>query len=516
MIDISNEIQVENISKRYGETIALNNCSIKVKQGEVHAIVGENGSGKSTLAKILSGVVLPDEGKLSIFGKTPLNPIQARKLGVEMIFQEVLVAEDLPVVDNIFAGSDGLFFRSISKNNARKKSREMLKNFTGIEINPDTLVKNLPLSVKQWIVIARSLIVSPKILILDESSASLDLDATDRLHQEIRKLRNQGCCILVVTHRIAELVRIADHATILRDGSVVGELSGNEITAKNIMGLISSKSNKIEENQKNKSNRKKIQNKIVLQGKKIIVTNGSNDFDFKLKSGEIIGVTGLDGQGQVNFINAVAGIKLPLKGDIYSGIPDSKNKIKKFSDAERNGVAYVSGDRANEGIFPNLSIFENFSLALYRIFFKQFGWIKLRPLKKAFNIEKKNLSIVMGKSSNRITSLSGGNQQKVLIGRALATKPKIIILNDPARGVDARTKRELYLQFKNFVAAGGSVIYLSSEIEEFFDFADQVIVFRDGFPFATIASENISENVILTAMFGDSDLINRDKQVDLR
>ena len=122
----------------------------------------------------------------------------------------------------------------------------------------------------------------------------------------------------------------------------------------------------------------------------------------------------------------------------------------------------------------------------------------------------------MGKSSNRITSLSGGNQQKVLIGRALATKPKIIILNDPARGVDARTKRELYLQFKNFVAAGGSVIYLSSEIEEFFDFADQVIVFRDGFPFATIASENISENVILTAMFGDSDLINRDKQVDLR
>ena len=123
------------------------------------------------------------------------------------------------------------------------------------------------------------------------------------------------------------------------------------------------------------------------------------------------------------------------------------DEIKNFSDAERSGVAYVSGDRANEGIFPNLSIFENFSLALYRIFFKQFGWIKLRPLKKAFNIEKKNLSIVMGKSSNRITSLSGGNQQKVLIGRALATKPKIIILNDPARGVDARTKRELYLQW---------------------------------------------------------------------
>ena len=512
MIDISNEIQIENISKRFGETIALNNCSIKVKQGEVHAIVGENGSGKSTLAKILSGVVIPDKGNLSIFGETPLNPIHARRLGVEMIFQEVLVAEELPIVDNIFAGSDGLFFRSRSKDIARKKSREMLKDFTGIDINPDTLVKNLPLSLKQWIVISRSLVSSPKILILDESSASLDLDATERLHKEIRKLRNKGCCILVVTHRIAELIRISDHATILRDGSVVGELSGNEITTKNIMGLISSKSNKLVENKKIRSNKNKLKNEIVMQAKNIIVTSGSNNFNFKLKSGEIIGVTGLEGQGQANFISAVAGIKSPLKGEIYLGNSKAENKIKNFSDAEKFGIAYVSGDRANEGIFPNLSIFENFSLALYRIFFKQFGWIKLKPLKNAFNIEKKNLSIVMGKSSNRITSLSGGNQQKVLIGRALATKPKIIILNDPSRGVDARTKRELYSQFKDFVSSGGSVIYLSSEIEEFFDFADQVIIFRDGFPFATIDSENLSENAILSSMFGNSDLTKKDKQ----
>jgi len=508
-INTSNEIQVENISKKFGETVALNNCSIKIKQGEVHAIVGENGSGKSTLAKILSGVVIPDKGKLSIFGETPRNPMHARKIGVEMIFQEVLVAENLSVVDNIFAGSDGLFFRSRSRNNAKKRSQEMLRHFTGIDINPDTLVKNLSLSVKQWIVISRSLITSPRMLILDESSASLDLDATNRLHSEIRKLRNEGCSILVVTHRIAELIRIADHATILRDGSVVGDLSGNEVTSKNIMQLISSKSNKTEKFRIKKSTSLSNSNKeTVLLAENILVSKDSNSFNFKLKAGEIIGVTGLEGQGQANFINTIAGIKPPLSGDIFAGLSNKKNKIKNFSDADKFGVAYVSGDRANEGIFPNLSIFENFSLALYRILFNQFGWIKMKPLKNSFNLEKKNLSIVMGRSSNRITSLSGGNQQKILIGRVLSTKPKIIVLNDPSRGVDAGTKRELYSQFKNFVSAGGSIIYLSSEIEEFFDFADRVIVFRAGCPFANITSENISEDVVLTAMFGNLDPSN--------
>jgi len=508
-IKFSNEILVENISKKFGETVALNNCSIKIKQGEVHAIVGENGSGKSTLAKILSGVVMPDKGKLSIFGETPRSPMHARKIGVEMIFQEVLVAENLSVVDNIFSGSDGLFFRSISQNNAKKKSQEMLKYFTGIDINPDTLVKNLPLSVKQWIVISRSLISSPRMLILDESSASLDLNATNRLHKEIRKLRNKGCSILVVTHRIAELIRIADHATVLRDGSVVGDLSGNEITAKNIMQLISSKSNKSEKSQIKKSiNLDSLKKENVLLAENILISKDSNKFNFKLKAGEIIGVTGLEGQGQANFINTIAGIKPPLSGDIYAGPFSQKNKIKNFSDADKFGVAYISGDRANEGIFPNLSIFENFSLVLYRTLFNQYGWIKMKPLKKSFNLEKKNLSIVMGRSSNRITSLSGGNQQKILIGRVLATKPKIIVLNDPTRGVDVGTKKELYSQFKNFVSAGGSVIYLSSEIEEFFDFADRVIVFRAGCPFATITPENFSEDIILTAMFGNLDPSN--------
>ena len=497
-------IIINNISKRFGETIALKDCSIKIKSGQVHAIVGENGSGKSTLAKIISGVIIPDSGELSIFGETPLNPIHARKLGIEMIFQEILVAESLPIVDNIFVANGGIWLPSISRSLAKKKSKDLLKDFTGLDINPDTIVKNLPLSIRQWIVISRALVSEPKILILDESSAALDLDATARLHKEIRKLKDRGCCILLVTHRIAELVKIADYATILRDGKVVGELNKENISSNNLMNLISLKS---EGNQLKSSKEIKLKeplDSITLKGKNILIKKNSKSFDFNLKSGEIVGVTGLEGQGQSNFIKIIAGIESTLKGDIISN-NENKNINTPF-DAEKNGLAFISGDRSNEGIFPNLSIFENFSLALYRRYFGQVGLIKYKPLKKAFDVEKENLSIRMGKYSNRITSLSGGNQQKVLISRVLATKPKIIILDDPARGVDATTKRELYMQFKNFAAKGGSVIYLSSEIEEFFNFAHRVIIFRDGSPFSTISSDQLSENAMLSAMFGQTNV----------
>jgi ABC-type sugar transport system ATPase subunit len=503
MVSENLKITVNGISKRFGETVALKNCSINIKPGQVHAIVGENGSGKSTLAKIISGVIIPDEGSLLIYGKQPINPIQAKKMGIQMIFQEVLVAESLPVVDNIFLGNGGLWKPKISRKIAKKKAKDLLKDFSGIEINPDTLVKNLPLSVRQWIVILRALVTKPKILILDESSAALDLDATARLHKEIIKMKNNGCSILLVTHRIAELIKISDYATVLRDGYVVGELSKEKINSKNLMNLISPKNTHQLNNKNNEL--KKPSDTIVLQTHNLVINKNSKPLDFNLKSGEILGVTGLDGQGQASFIRMLAGIESPLRGKIYSG--SEKTIIKNIFDAQKNGLAYISGDRSNEGIFPNLSIFENFSLALYRNFFGHFGWIKHKPLKRAFEKEKNKLSIRMGKYSNKITSLSGGNQQKVLISRVLANKPRIIVLDDPARGVDATTKRELYIQFKNFVYEGGSIIYLSSEIEEFFNFAHRVLIFRNGYPFSSISSENLSEKAMLSAMFGQSDLI---------
>ncbi|WP_246687091.1 sugar ABC transporter ATP-binding protein [Mesorhizobium sp. M3A.F.Ca.ET.201.01.1.1] len=488
--------------KRFGETVALNDCSLTINPGEVHAIVGENGSGKSTLAKIIAGVLQPDSGRVSIFGDSPRDPMHARALGVAMIFQEVLVAETLSVVDNIFAGTDSLWKRSRTRKEAREQSRAILKRFTGLDIDPSTLVQQLPLSVKQWIVIARALLSKPRLLIFDESSAALDLDATTRLHAEIEKARDAGCCIVIVTHRIAELVRIANRATVLRDGRVVDELVGSSITEANLLRLMSAKNVVVEA--KRTSSTPAVMREardVVLSARGLCLDHDVPPFDFNLRAGEIVGVVGLDGQGQSDFIRAAAGLRSPHSGSI--SVVGRKGPGLVPLDAKSPGVAYVSGDRAHEGIFPNLSIFENFALPLYKPSFGEYGLIKRRPMEAAFQREVKRLSIKTGRASNLITSLSGGNQQKVLIGRAFATDPKIIVLDDPARGVDFATKQELYAQLKMFVEQGGAVIYLSSEIEDFFDFADRVLVFRANAPFRTIPAVRFSEHAFLAAMFGE-------------
>lgn len=505
MSDARDKVLARGVCKRFDETVALNDCSLTINPGEVHAIVGENGSGKSTLAKIFSGVVLPDSGTVSIFGESPRSPMHARALGVATIFQEVLVAETLPVVDNIFVGTDGLWTRSPTRAEARDQAHSILKRFTGSDINPDTLVQSLPLSVQQWIVIVRALLADPRLLILDESSAALDLDATARLHTEIKERRDAGCCVVLVTHRIAELIRIADRATVLRDGAVVGELVGADINEANLLGMMTAKRVTLESKARPPALTRPHDADVVLAARGINIGPTAAPFDFYLHAGEIVGATGLEGQGHVDFLRAIAGLRSLSSGNIFVEDRSSPKPVRDLSEASATGIAYVSGDRAHDGIFPNLSIFENFALPFYRSTFGEFGWIDPRPLERAFVEQIRRLSIKVARASNGITSLSGGNQQKVLIARALAASPRIIVLDDPARGVDIGTKRELYAQLKDFAGRGGAVVYLSSEIEEFFDFADRVLVFRNSTLFTIVSSANFSEEALLAAMFGDSD-----------
>jgi ribose transport system ATP-binding protein len=226
-------------------------------------------------------------------------------------------------------------------------------------------------------------------------------------------------------------------------------------------------------------------------------------FDFTLGKGEIVGVTGLDGQGQDGFIKALAGIRPAASGlPVIDNGANGEASIGSLADADRLGIAYVSGDRKRDGIFPQLSIYENLALGLYRRNLAFGGWIRRVPIVGAFKAEVVRLSIKAGAASNKITSLSGGNQQKVLIGRAFAALPRVIVLNDPARGVDLGTKRELYEELRKFAAGGGSVVYLSSEIEEFIGFADRVDVFRDDRLSRSLAGAEIDEQPILAAMFG--------------
>ena len=511
------DIYVQDASKSFGVTKALNGVNFKASFGEIHAIVGGNGCGKSTLAKVISGVLPLDKGKVSIMGQSPNSPIEAQKVGISTVFQEVMIAEEATVYENLFIGYDTFFGKRLTHREKVEKAASIMLELAGEFIDPYTIASQLSLGMKAWITIGRAFLRNPKVLILDESSAALDFDSTERLFSKMRALRDQGAAIFIVTHRIAELVRISDRATVMRDGKDVGVLAGEEITEKNLLRLMTG-DKKISTASENRSTPPQSKtDEIVLFSKNLKVWDNGSDINFELPKGEILGITGLDGQGQDNFVKALAGIDEPLGGDVIVKQSDEERELTKkdykkvvdLLDAKKSGIAYVSGDRKKEGIFPNMSIYENMVIPLYKG--KQektsggfLGFIKWTELNGIFDWEVERLSIKTGPKNNLITSLSGGNQQKVIIARAFTKTPKILILNDPARGIDVGAKRDLYKHLRIFVNDGGTVIFLSSELEEFIGLCHRVLVFRDGSIFETFEKEEINPNVILEGMFGHS------------
>jgi ribose transport system ATP-binding protein len=494
-------VEISAVRKTFGPTVALADVSLKAYAGEVHAIIGGNGSGKSTLAKVISGVLIPDSGQVSILGKAATSPHEARSLGISNVFQEVLVADECSVLDNLYLGADGLLGSSVNREERYRKASALMAELLGFELDLNTLAGDLPLSVKQWITIARAMLTDPKVLILDESSAALDFDSTERLFRKMREMKRRGTAILIVTHRIAELVRIADRATVLRDGRTVGTLEQDEITEARILTLIAGPER--EKAQEAVAEAQRLSDRALLRMQDVKVWADAAPFDFTLFPGEIVGITGLDGQGQADFVRAIAGVQPLLAGRVSIIRDNVAELVTDLRSARENGISYVSGDRKKEGIFPNLGIFENMMLPVYRAY-RSGGWLNLTnraKLRPVFEWEASKLAVKMGAPDNLITSLSGGNQQKVLIARAFAEKPTVLVLNDPARGIDIGAKLDLYRNLRDFAARGNSVVFLSSEIEEFLNLCSRVHVFRNGAVSADF-DPPFAPHVILNAMFG--------------
>lgn len=498
------EIYVKNARKSFDVTRALDDCSFTAQFGEIHAIVGGNGCGKSTLAKVLSGVLPLDSGRVSVLGHHPTSPAEARALGIATVFQEVMIADEANVVDNLFIGADGFWTRAMPTSEKILKARTMMRELAGEDIDPLRPAGPLPLSTKAWITIGRALLCEPKVLILDESSAALDFDSTERLFAKMRELRDRGAAILIVTHRIAELIRISDRATVMRDGRDVGVLAKEEITEQNLLSLMTGRSEAALSS--TEPAHRTASREVVLKTERMKVWPQGEPVDFELLKGEIVGVTGLDGHGQDEFVRILAGV-----APAHEGFPETRDNgsnglvaIRTLEEAKKLGISFVSGDRKREGILPNLSIFENLLFGLYRnntrVPVARFiDWLALSDV---FDWEVERLSIKTGSKSNLITSLSGGNQQKVVIARSFALHPRILILNDPARGIDVDTKRELYKYLRDFAAEGNSVVYMSSELEEFIGFCSRVMVFRNGSIFDSFVEDDVEPVGILEGMFG--------------
>jgi ribose transport system ATP-binding protein len=498
------DLYVKNVYKSFGVTKALDGVSFTGHFGEIHAIIGGNGSGKSTLAKVLAGVLPIDSGKVSVNGHHPTTPGESRSIGVAMVFQEVLVADESSVVDNLFVGADGFFSKSMSDKEKQQKAQTLMSELAGEDVDPLQPAGTLPLNIKAWITIARGLLCEPDLLILDEASAALDFDSTERLFHKMREMRDKGVAIIIVTHRIAELIRISDRCTVMRDGKDVGVLEKQDITEENLLRLMTGgkKSSTPQLGDANKSTSEK----VAIQTTGLKVWPDSAPVNFSLKKGEIVGITGLDGHGQDDFVRILAGVKTAEHGhpEVSANHGQEMHKVRSLAQAKENKIGFVSGDRKAEGILPNLSIFENLLFGLYSRNVKIAGlriihWLGLRDI---FDWEVERLAIKTGAEENLITSLSGGNQQKVMLGRAFAQHPTSLMLLDPARGIDLHTKRDLYQQLREFASDGGSAVYMSSELEEFIGFCSRVLVFRNGSIFEEFVDEKVSGVSILESMFG--------------
>jgi ABC-type sugar transport system ATPase subunit len=495
-------LEVTTLAKSFGATQALRDCSIDLRRGEVHAIMGENGSGKSTLVKILSGVHRPDSGSITIAGESLphlSSPRAADGAGIATVFQEILAAGQQPVLENIWLGSDGLFRRRIPKETRVTRAREVLGELIDLP-RLNVTADSLPLSDRQATCIARALVRNPKVLILDEATSALDVATRERLFRVLERLRGQGVAILFISHRMDEVEEIADRVTVLRSGRSVATLHRGEATPRELVALMTGDEDAPAEMRSAAAK--------ATAGARVVRTQGvrlhdeAEPIDVEIHAGELVGVAGLEGHGQDHFLRVLAGAR-PFEGGVVCGVDGEEREIRSPADALARGVAYVPRDRRSESIFESRSILENFQVATVEDD-RRLGLVRRASADKRFQRYVDMLKIVAGHRTNPITSLSGGNQQKVVIARWLAMNPRILLLNDPTRGVDAGTKRDIYRVLTDAAADGTAIVMLSTELIELIELMDRVLVFREGQLFCELGRSELTRTRLVESYFGRS------------
>jgi ABC-type sugar transport system ATPase subunit/ribose/xylose/arabinose/galactoside ABC-type transport system permease subunit len=479
---------VDEVTKSFGPTAALRGCSFTLRAGEVHALMGENGSGKSTLVKILSGVHPPGGGSVLI-GQSPLRargPRAAATAGVATVFQEVQCVPGQSVLDNLWLGTDGIFrrARALGDSDRYQRARDVLAELLGD--CPDALLSvpagSLSLSDRQAVAIARSLLRAPRILILDEATSALDVATRDRLFAAIQRRTGSGTAVLFISHRMDEVAEIGDRVTVLRTGKSVATLDRDEVTPSRLVELMTGGEHLVQpdaaapaEPDDRPANDQTADGQAALDwtaGESVLSVPG-----LELRAGEIVGLAGLEGQGQDEYLKALRWA------------------------AVDNRIAYVARDRREESIFPPLSIRENFTAATLSLDTRG-GLISARRATARFAPYIERLKIRLGRDHDAITTLSGGNQQKVVIARALASGPRVLLLNDPTRGVDIGAKRDIYALLRELASTGLAIVMLSTEVDEHRELMDRVLVFRDGDPAAELRRGELSRAAIVSEFFG--------------
>jgi ABC-type sugar transport system ATPase subunit len=499
------------IAKQYGRTRALVHASLTLKAGLITGLVGENGSGKSTLVKVLGGITRPDAGFVDIGGQRVngfSRPADARRRGIATVFQEIMIAPARSVLENVYLG------RSVTRRAVRFSAEDrrdaaaVLESLAGEQLDVDMPAECLPISRHQLVTIARALVARPRVLILDEATSALDVSDRDRLFAVCRTLIQAGTSVLFISHRFEELLALADTIVVMRDGETVrqddasaapGPLSRDELLAAMARG--SETHAQMPSGYAPTNRRRAVADKrgAVLRTEALDLGGGA--IDWELDAGAIVGLAGLEGHGQEQFLRALAGLARPTSGTVLRVADAATAQIRSQADASRHRISYLPRSRSRDGIFPSLSVIDNFALpTLERS--TTLGFIRSRALSRRYAAAEQMLHIRAASPRALVTTLSGGNQQKVLLARWLAAEPEILLLDDPTRGVDLPTKVELHTLLRRRADAGLAVVIVSTEIEELETLCDSVIVFHEKRVSGRFESDQIESEQILAAMFG--------------
>ena len=494
-------LSARNIVKRYGGVVALSDGNLEVHAREVVALIGANGSGKSTMSKVINGVVVLDGGQLLLDGQPVQfsSPQAAKKAGIATVFQELSLIPQMTVAENIWLTREPLnTVGMVDRKAVRARTEELLALFEGTyktDLHPDAPVAALPSDEKQIIEILKAISFDPWLIILDEATASLDSRQVQRLFELVKTWKEQGKAIVFVSHRMEEIFRIADKYSVLRNGRTVGAGNIKDIDEKQLVKLMIEKESVLGFLRGEAKSDEKVEKEITLDVENL-TNDGLRGVSFQVQKGELVGIGGLRGQGQRHLLHS-------LFGDIpYSGTIKLFGEELHFThprDAMRKGFSLVPGERTKEGLLYIRSILDNMLLPSWR----RFGLpLKVSQARKQAKETGVRLNLKMAGLDEPVSSLSGGNAQKVVIGKWLMRDPQVLLLDDPTKGVDVGTKAEFYALLTRLSQEGKTVILYSSDDEELIGLCDRVLVMHDGMIRTELAGETLTKENLIAASLG--------------
>ena len=491
-------LRMEGVSKRYGGVRALAGADLVVFAGRIHAILGENGAGKSTLIKILAGVVAPDSGRIVLDGAEVAfdSPAAANRAGIVCIFQELSLIPDLSVADNIAISNPPRRFGMIDRRAQRRLAEEALERAGAPDIHPLALVKDLPLSRRQMVEIAKALARKPRVLILDEATSALTAADVAKVFVVLKRLRQEGLALLFISHRMHEIAELADECTVFRNGANVATYAAGTKTDNEVVEMMIGReySHVFPPKPAARANGAA----PLLEVRNLSWTDRLRDISFTAEAGEVVGLGGLDGQGQRELLLALFGVLRGVSGEIrVAGAPVSPSSPH-AAKAKSIGMALIPEDRKTEGLMLPMSVRENLSFAaLGRV--SRGGVVDATRESKLVGEMIDLLEIHTAGTDAPAGSLSGGNQQKVVIAKWLMVEPRIILLNDPTRGIDVGTKQEIYVLLRRLADAGAAIVFYTTDYDELIGCCDRALVLYDGAVKRVLCGAEITEHALISS-----------------